>query len=96
MRATLRDVAELAEVHPGTVSRALNPDTRHLVNEATAKRVEQVADELGYGANSIARGLQDAPLATRSACRARPDEPALPVDRARDRGPRCIRPATPR
>ena len=29
--ATLRDVARLAEVHPGTVSRALNPQTRRLV-----------------------------------------------------------------
>ena len=36
---TLRDVARLAGVHPGTVSRALNPETRALVNDETARRV---------------------------------------------------------
>jgi LacI family transcriptional regulator len=56
--ATVRDVAERAGVHPGTVSRVLNPDKRHLISEATALRVEQVARELGYQANSIARGLR--------------------------------------
>ena len=35
---TIRDVARLAEVHPGTVSRALNEQTRALVNEDTAER----------------------------------------------------------
>jgi LacI family transcriptional regulator len=58
MRATLRDVAKLAEVHPGTVSRALNPETLHLVNEETARRVMQAASALGYKPNSIARGLK--------------------------------------
>ena len=55
---TIRDVARLAEVHPGTVSRALNPQTRSLVNQATAARVLAAADELGYRPNSIARGLK--------------------------------------
>ena len=55
---TIRDVARLAEVHPGTVSRALNPQTRGLVNQATAARVLAAADELGYRPNSIARGLK--------------------------------------
>jgi LacI family transcriptional regulator len=55
---TVRDVAERAGVHPGTVSRVLNPEKRHLISDATAKRVEQVAAELGYQANSIARGLR--------------------------------------
>jgi len=55
---TIRDVARLAEVHPGTVSRALNEQTRALVNEETAARVLRVADELGYRPNSIARGLK--------------------------------------
>jgi len=56
--ATLRDVARLAEVHPGTVSRALNPETRRLVNEDTARRVMDAAEQLGYRPNPIARGLK--------------------------------------
>src|ERR1700691_24624 len=57
-RATIRDVARLAEVHPGTVSRALNEQTRALVNEETAARVLRAATELGYRPNPIARGLK--------------------------------------
>jgi LacI family transcriptional regulator len=56
--ATLRDVARLAEVHPGTVSRALNEDTRRLVNEDTARRVMEAAEALSYRPNPIARGLK--------------------------------------
>ncbi len=55
---TIRDVARLANVHPGTVSRALNPHTRGLVNEETAARVLTAADQLAYRPNSIARGLK--------------------------------------
>jgi len=55
---TLRDVARVAGVHPGTVSRALNPETRTLVNERTAQRVLEAAKELGYRPNPIARGLR--------------------------------------
>jgi LacI family transcriptional regulator len=55
---TLRDVARRAAVHPGTVSRALNEETRALVNQATAQRVIDAAEELGYKPNPIARGLK--------------------------------------
>src|SRR3954453_4693448 len=55
---TLRDVARAAKVHPGTVSRALNEETRGLVNEETAERVMRAAEELGYRPNPIARGLK--------------------------------------
>src|SRR3954463_1865032 len=55
---TLRDVARAAQVHPGTVSRALNAETRGLVNEETAERVMRAAEELGYRPNPIARGLK--------------------------------------
>ena len=55
---TMRDVARTAGVHPGTVSRVLNPRTRPLVNPATADRVERVAREMGYLLNPIARGLK--------------------------------------
>ena len=55
---TIRDVARVAEVHPGTVSRALNKQTRALVNQETAERVLRAAEELGYRPNPIARGLK--------------------------------------
>lgn len=55
---TLRDVAERAEVHPSTASRALNVRTRDLVNPATVDRVLGVAERLGYQPNSLARGLK--------------------------------------
>jgi LacI family transcriptional regulator len=57
-RATLRDVARIAGVHPGTVSRALNPATEALVRDATVRRVRQVAEQLGYRPNPLARGLK--------------------------------------
>ena len=55
---TIRDVARLAEVHPGTVSRALNEETRGLVNRETAERVLSAVEQLGYRPNPIARGLK--------------------------------------
>ena len=55
---TLRDVAALAGVHTATASRALNPATRPLVNEDTARRVVEAAEQLGYRPNPIARGLK--------------------------------------
>ena len=55
---TLRDVAQRAGVHPATASRALNPQTRNLVNEETANRVIKVAEQLGYRPNPIARSLK--------------------------------------
>jgi LacI family transcriptional regulator len=55
---TLRDVAQVAGVHPATVSRALNEETRALVNEETARRVLKAAEKLGYRPNPIARGLK--------------------------------------
>jgi LacI family transcriptional regulator len=55
---TIRDVARVAKVHPGTVSRALNAQTRALVNQETADRVMRAAEQLGYRPNPIARGLK--------------------------------------
>jgi LacI family transcriptional regulator len=55
---TIRDVAREANVHPGTVSRALNEQTRALVNPATVERVLRAAEALGYRPNRIARGLK--------------------------------------
>ena len=58
--ATLKDVASAAGVHAATVSRALNPKTRKLVNDETARRVLRAAESLGYTANPIARSLKTA------------------------------------
>jgi LacI family transcriptional regulator len=57
-RVTLREVAAAAGVHPGTASRALNEQTRALVNAETAQRVLAAAEALGYHPNPIARGLK--------------------------------------
>lgn len=63
-KPTLRDVAHAAGVHPATASRALNPQTRSLVNADTAKRVKRAAERLGYVPNPIARSLKTARSST--------------------------------
>jgi len=55
---TLRDVAAQAGVHPATASRALNPETRLLVRDDTARRVLEAAEALGYHPNPVARSLR--------------------------------------
>ncbi|MFI9510334.1 LacI family DNA-binding transcriptional regulator [Nocardia sp. NPDC052566] len=61
---TLRDVANAAGVHTATASRALNPESRNLVNPDTARRVLRAAQALGYRPNPIARGLKTAKSGT--------------------------------
>jgi LacI family transcriptional regulator len=55
---TLRDVARRAGVHPATASRALNPQTRLLVSDVTARRIADAAAALGYRPNAVARSLR--------------------------------------
>ncbi|MDJ0923548.1 MAG: LacI family DNA-binding transcriptional regulator [Acidimicrobiia bacterium] len=55
---TLREVANEAGVHVSTASRALNPETRSIVNEKTARRVAAAAERLGYRPHPLARGLR--------------------------------------
>ncbi len=57
--ATLREVANAAQLDISTVSRALRPETRGRVRPETVKRVLATADALGYRANPFARGLKD-------------------------------------
>lgn len=57
-QVTLAEVARLAGVHVATVSRALNPATRSVVNDKTARRVEAAAKSLGYVPNITARSLR--------------------------------------
>src|SRR6202034_2003663 len=56
--ATLRDVAAAARVHPATASRALNPETRLLVSEDTARRARAAPPRLGYRPTRVARSLR--------------------------------------
>jgi LacI family transcriptional regulator len=57
-RVTIVDVAKRAGVHWSTVSRALNPDKRHLISPDMIERVETCVRELGYRANALASGLR--------------------------------------
>ena len=53
--ATIRDVAQKANVHPSTVSRVFSGHTG--ISEATRQRVLATAAELGFQPNAIARSL---------------------------------------
>jgi len=55
-RPTLRDVSEAANVSVFTVSRAMNGGTG--VSETTRAHVRQIAADLGYIPNQLARGLK--------------------------------------
>jgi len=55
---TQRDVARVAGVHRATVSRALDPRRRELLDPATVQKVADAAAGLGYTPNALARGLK--------------------------------------
>jgi LacI family transcriptional regulator len=57
-RFTVQDIAKKAGVHSSTVSRALNPATRHRLTEEVASRIIAIADELGYVPNGLAASLR--------------------------------------
>ena len=54
-KATIKDVARLAEVSPSTVSRALRDNPR--ISEEVRKRVRQIAKDLDFHPNQMARSL---------------------------------------
>lgn len=57
-KITLRDVAEAAGVHPSTVSRALDPRARNLINPAMAQRIIEISTKLNYRPNAAAYSLR--------------------------------------
>ncbi|MDB5534017.1 MAG: hypothetical protein JWO28_2332 [Hyphomicrobiales bacterium] len=57
-RATLKDVAEVVGVHVSTVSRALNPETRHLITAGIAQKIAAASRALDYRPNSAAYSLR--------------------------------------
>ena len=52
---SIKDIARAASVTPGTVSRALRDSPR--VNPETKKRIQRLADEMGYSPDAQARSL---------------------------------------
>lgn len=54
----MEDVARSADVHPSTVSRALDPEKMWLVQPETRQRVLAAAEELGYVPHAVARALR--------------------------------------
>lgn len=54
-KATIKDVARMAEVSPSTVSRALRDNPR--ISAQVRKRVRDVADAMDFHPNQMARGL---------------------------------------
>ncbi len=57
-RYTAQDIARRVGVHASTVSRALNPATRHRLSEEVASKILAAAAELGYVRNDLAASLR--------------------------------------
>lgn len=57
-KPTIQDVARAAGVHPGTVSRALNPLLAGRVTVETTRRIEEAATRLGYVPDQLGRNLR--------------------------------------
>ncbi|MFG1243719.1 LacI family DNA-binding transcriptional regulator [Xanthobacter sp. V7C-4] len=58
LHPTLQAVADAAGVHRSTASRALNPQTAHLVADDVAERIQAAARRLGYRRDAMAAGLR--------------------------------------
>jgi len=57
-KVTIHDVASAVGVHPSTVSRVLNANTRHMVTAEIARRVIDASRDLGYHPNALAHSLR--------------------------------------
>ncbi len=57
-KVTIRDVANLVDVHHSTVSRALSSTKRDQISPAMVEKVEKAAEKLGYYPNILASSLK--------------------------------------
>lgn len=57
-KPTIKQIADALDVHPSTVSRVLNPETRHRIGADLAARVLKAAHDLNYSPNRIAAALR--------------------------------------
>lgn len=57
-RVTLKDVAQAVGVHVSTVSRALDPKTRHLITPEVADQILRASERLEYRQNAAAYSLK--------------------------------------
>ena len=57
-RVTLKDIAETVGVHVSTVSRALDPKTRHLITPEVADQIRSASERLEYRQNAAAYSLK--------------------------------------
>ena len=57
-KVTIRDVADLVDVHHSTVSRALSPTKRDQISTAMVEKVEKAAEKLGYYPSIVASSLK--------------------------------------
>jgi LacI family transcriptional regulator len=57
-RVTLKDVAQAVGVHVSTVSRALDPKTRHLMTPEVATEILKASERLDYRQNAAAYSLK--------------------------------------
>jgi len=57
-RITIKDVAKAAGVHASTVSRALDPNSKHPISKDVIARVRKIAKRLGFKANAAGYSLK--------------------------------------
>lgn len=57
-KTNIKDVAARANVHPSTVSRVMNPETRSMVSSEVAERIGRIAEDMGYARSPLASGLR--------------------------------------
>lgn len=57
-RVTIVDVAEAAGVHVSTASRALSANANHRISPKVVRKIEKVAQQLGYKPNTLASSLR--------------------------------------
>ncbi|MCX7002950.1 MAG: LacI family DNA-binding transcriptional regulator [bacterium] len=56
-KTTIYDIARAANLAASTVSRALDPERQHRISDKTRKHIAQIAAQLGYHPNRVARAL---------------------------------------